>query len=261
MAWVALIGFAVINCGILSCGNSGKPADEPIVSRSDLPVWATRKLMRNYEVTWIDRVDSQNAEILISDPRLVFIGDSITDGMRNTGLEMWNRYYAPRRALNLGIFGDRTEYVLWRLRRAPLEHIHPEAVVILIGINDLRSSKSPLEVAAGVMEVAGCVKKQIPSAHRIILSIFPSGKFPGPLRDRISETNRIIAQHSTGQGMTFLDIGDRFLQPDGTISEDIMPDYLHPTPRGYRIWAEALEPALEKILGPLGSAPVDSGDH
>ncbi len=55
-------------------------------------------------------------------------------------------------------------------------------------------------------------------------------------------------QFSSAGRVTFLDIGPKFLQPDGTITREVMGDYLHPSSKGYEIWAEAIEPLLVKLL-------------
>ena len=54
--------------------------------------------------------------------------------------------------------------------------------------------------------------------------------------------------------MIYVDFGDKFLQPDGTLSKEIMPDFLHPNARGYTIWADAIRPEIEKVFGPTPPA-------
>jgi lysophospholipase L1-like esterase len=70
-----------------------------------------------------------------------------------------------------------------------------------------------------------------------------------PQREKIAEMNGIIAQLDGTKNVTFLDIGPKFLTPEGLITKDIMPDYLHPNEKGYRIWAEAIEPTVKKLMG------------
>ena len=65
---------------------------------------------------------------------LLFVGDSITDGWRKTGLEVWNKYFAPLKAANFGIGGDHTGNVLWRLKHDGMEKLHPKVVVLLIDV-------------------------------------------------------------------------------------------------------------------------------
>ena len=60
--------------------------------------------------------------------------------------------------------------------------------------------------------------------------------------------NRILATYDDGKKVTFMDIGPKFLQPDGTISAEIMPDFLHPNARGYQIWADAIQPVISRFF-------------
>ena len=61
-------------------------------------------------------------------------------------------------------------------------------------------------------------------------------------------TNALIKRLAKKDGVTYLDINERFLLPDGTLSKEIMPDLLHPKQKGYAIWAEAIEPSLRTLL-------------
>ncbi len=64
-----------------------------------------------------------------------------------------------------------------------------------------------------------------------------------------SKANEIIAKLADGKGVFFLDIGPKFLDKDGALAPDIMPDRLHPNAKGYEIWAEAIEPSVKKLMG------------
>jgi lysophospholipase L1-like esterase len=46
-----------------------------------------------------------------------------------------------------------------------------------------------------------------------------------------------------------MDIGDKFIGEGGTISKEIMPDFIHLSPKGYEIWADAIEPTVKSLLG------------
>jgi len=71
---------------------------------------------------------------------------------------------------------------------------------------------------------------------------------PDATRKKLEEVNRQISRLDAGTNVSYLDIGKTFLNPDGTISREIMPDYLHLTARGYRLWADAMEPTLWRLL-------------
>ncbi|WP_165071556.1 platelet-activating factor acetylhydrolase IB subunit [Paludisphaera rhizosphaerae] len=177
---------------------------------------------------------------------LVFLGDSITAGWRQN--EAWQKFYAPRKALNLGIGGDRTQHVLWRLENGEVEGLKPKAVVLMIGTNN--SGSDPVDaIAAGVKAIVADLRSRLPETDVLLLAVFPRGEKPElPVRDKLKQVNAEIAKLDGGK-VHYLDIGETFLEKDGTLSKEIMPDFLHLTPKGYERWAEAIEPSLKKILG------------
>ena len=182
---------------------------------------------------------------------LLFIGDSITDGWRSGGKAVWDKYFAPLKAANFGISGDRTEHVIWRLRNGELEGIHPRLAVVMIGTNN--GSDSAADVALGIKTIIGDIQQRSPGTRILLLAIFPRSEHPDGTRKKNEEVNKIIAGYanpSDPKRVVFLDIGAKFLEADGTISKETMGDYLHPTAKGYEIWAGELEPVLTKILKP-----------
>ena len=64
------------------------------------------------------------------------------------------------------------------------------------------------------------------------------------------EINAQIAKLQDGKSVYFLDFGSKFLAPDGTLPKEIMHDFLHPSEAGYKIWADAIEAPLAKLLHP-----------
>ena len=183
-------------------------------------------------------------------PALIFIGDSITHFME--GKDVWKRYYEPRNAADLGFGWDRTENVIWRLQHGELDGYGPKVAVVMIGTNN-RDSSSVADIVAGIRAICSEVHKRAPGTKILLLGIFPRGEKPDAGRMKIEEINKLIAAFDGQDGITFLDIGSKFLNPDGTISKDIMGDFLHPTPKGYEIWAEAMEPTLKNMLGEQAS--------
>ncbi|MFM7606192.1 MAG: GDSL family lipase, partial [Prosthecobacter sp.] len=65
---------------------------------------------------------------------------------------------------------------------------------------------------------------------------------------KLAKVNEIIAKLHDGQNIHFLDIGAKFLQPDGSISKKIMPDFLHLSAQGYQIWADAISAKLAELM-------------
>jgi lysophospholipase L1-like esterase len=179
---------------------------------------------------------------------LLFLGDSITDGWRGGGKTVWEKNFGPLKAANFGIGGDRTEHVLWRLQHGELDGIKPKLAVLMIGTNNLGANKDE-EIADGVKAIVDELHKQTPQSKLLLLGIFPRGmKADDPARDRIKHINSIIAKLDDGQTVKYLDIGDNFLEADGTLPKSIMPDALHPNAKGYEIWAESINPKVQEML-------------
>lgn len=182
---------------------------------------------------------------------VVFIGDSITQGWEHDGSALWAARFAPRGALNLGASGDRTEHVLWRLREAPISRLDPKAVVIMIGTNNLGHGRDDAaSTLAGVKAVADLVRSQAPKATVILLGIFPRGAAMNPMRGELLQVNQALARTYAPDAdqVRVLDIGARFIEPDGSISKSLMPDALHLSSAGYAVWADALAPELDRAV-------------
>ena len=176
---------------------------------------------------------------------LLFLGDSITQGWHDN--DVWKRFYGLRHAANFGIGGDQTQHVLWRIRHGELDGIHPRVVVLMIGTNNVGSNSAD-EIAQGITAIIKDLRQKLPETRILLLGVFPRGEKPNPGREKIEEVNRQIRGLDDGSHVTYLDIGKAFLNPDGSISREIMPDFLHLTARGYRIWADAIEPTLWRLL-------------
>jgi beta-glucosidase len=210
---------------------------------------------RSGEPEWIARERALAAETARGGVDLVFLGDSITEGWRFVGLETWQRYYAGRRPLNLGISADQIQHALWRIQHGNFAAIEPRAIVVQIGTNNLLAD-TPSEVAGGVLEVVRTLRRLEPQAHILVMGLFPRDRDPdGELRRRVAAVNRELeARVARGRKVSYLDIGAKFLEPDGSISPEVMYDYVHLAPRGYQIWAREIEPILARWLGPASAA-------
>lgn len=182
------------------------------------------------------------------DIQVVFLGDSITDGWRTKGKDVWKRSFEPLKAANFGIGGDQTQHVIWRLQNGELEGYKAKAFVVMIGTNNLKGN-SPVEIAQGIKTIVDLIRQKQPQAKVLLLGIFPRG--PNPTvraRGLIKDVNERIAKFDDGKTVKYLDIGEKFLSKDGVISPKIMPDYLHLSEQGYQIWADAIKPVLHDML-------------
>ena len=188
--------------------------------------------------------------------KVIFIGDSITQGWEGNGKEVWTKYYAPRQAINLGIGSDHTQHVLWRLDHGNLDGLNPKVAVVLIGVNNIPdTNNSPRHVLEGVTAVVHKLREKLPETKVLLLGIFPFREDFCDQRAKALQVNQALHKLDDGKWMRFLDFGHLFIQPDGRISKDMMRDFLHLSPTGYRIWAEAMEPDLAAMLGEKAVTP------
>jgi len=188
------------------------------------------------------------AELLKKGPiQVVFIGDSITDGWRGGGSGTWQKAFGEKyNALNLGIGGDRTEHVLWRIAHGELDGIAPKVVIMMIGTNNCGSPA--VDMIAGVTADVAAVHARLPSTKILLLGIFPRATNPQDgARVKINQVNEVLSKLDGKDNVKYLDIGRRFLEADGALPPSIMPDALHPNEKGYAIWAEAIAPTLEEL--------------
>ena len=181
--------------------------------------------------------------------QLVFIGDSITDGWRGGGKTVFHENYDKYNTLNLGIGGDRTEHILWRIEHGELDELHPKAVMLMIGTNNLGRKQSVEDTIAGIKCDVSAIHEKLPDARILLLAVFPRGaKADDHYRDQIKQVNEALSKLDGKENVKYLDIGPKFLDDRGDLPKDIMPDALHPNEKGYEIWAQAMNPTLEELM-------------
>jgi lysophospholipase L1-like esterase len=184
------------------------------------------------------------------DVEVLFLGDSITHGWEGEGRQVWKKNFEPLKAANFGIGGDQTGHVLWRLTKGQeLEGITPKVAVLMIGTNN-SGRDSAKQIAAGIKLIVKTVHEKSPTTKVLLLGVFPRGPKAGTdIRKKLADVNEIVAKlDDGGKTVKYLDIGPKFLEEDGSLSKQIMPDYLHLSRRGYEIWAEAITPTLKELL-------------
>ena len=182
---------------------------------------------------------------------LIFMGDSITQGWNGEGQVYWEQHFAPLGAVNFGIGGDMTQNLLWRLKHGATEKLDPQAIMLLIGTNNLSFTQDePDTIAAGVTAVVDALGQSYPNADILLMGVFPRKQLPDhPIREKVSHINRLISELEVRPQVSYMDITEQLLEPDGSISEAVMPDFLHLSAEGYRRWAEAVLPWISARLG------------
>ncbi len=211
---------------------------------------ATLPLART-EPNWKQRHQRKVEEAKKGGYDLVFIGDSITQRFEGSGKEAWDKYYGNRKALNLGVSGDHTEHVLWRLLNGELENVNPKLFVLMIGTNNTGHRQDPPEQTAdGIKQILNLLQDRKPDAKILLLSIFPREEKPdGKLRQLNNAINERIKGFADGQKIQWLDLTNTFLAPDGTLPATVMPGFLHPEALGCEMWAKAMESKIAELTG------------
>jgi beta-glucosidase len=209
---------------------------------------------------WIARHSEHMAAIeAANDPKkdqkieLLMVGDSITHNFDKggPGEKVWKKHFAPLNALNLGFGGDRTNHVLWRLDHLPDLKTAPKAASLMIGTNNICwGSDLPKEAADGVRAIAKRLNEMYPNMEILVLGVFPRRRtLDHPHRKEIIELNSYLPGLIKDiPNVTYLDIGQKFLDNKGFLSEEMMPDTTHPSEKAHEIWAKAIVPKLKKMM-------------
>jgi lysophospholipase L1-like esterase len=217
-----------------------EPADQPAPRKKEYP-WMSVAVWTSMHEGFVKRAKEGKVDLL-------FLGDSITQGWGNNAV--WQKHYAPLNAANFGIGGDTTENVLWRIQNGELEGLAPKCVVLLIGTNNFGlEGHAPDAVAKGVAAVVRTLRQKLPTSKVLLLGIFPRDEQPDTGgRQAIRKANEQIARLEDRKSVRFLDLGPKFLQPDGKLSKDVAPDFLHLSEKGYGIWADGMGPLLKELM-------------
>lgn len=210
---------------------------------------------RDFPTNWLTRHEENLTVAKKGGVEILFLGDSITDGWRwgDHGDKLWAKYFAPRHAANFGIGYDRIQNVLWRIDNGELDGISPKVVILLIGTNntgnedDGRPRNTTPEIITGISNLVRRIQFHLPQTKIILFGIFPRGEKNDPIREQVKAVNAGISQLADAK-VKFLDIGEKFLAPDGTLPREMFPDLLHPNAKGYQIWTDALIPVLDELM-------------
>ncbi|HEY9790408.1 MAG TPA: GDSL-type esterase/lipase family protein [Candidatus Obscuribacterales bacterium] len=233
------------------------------------------------EQWWITSHDKLVKVAHTSHPDTVFFGDSITAFINPTVLHE----VVGANAINMGIPGDQTQHLLWRLQNGELDFTAPKprAIVLLIGTNnlskwatvgatDVTTGKTHYkkvgvmactnkEIFEGVQACVNEMKKHLPDTKILVVGILPRDEQPDAIsRQRIKDTNVLLQSLADNKHVFYTDIGKSLLQPDGSIARDVMYDFLHPTKVvGYQHMLGAIKPHVDSMLS-AGASQFSKGN-
>ena len=224
-------------------GEDVKAAPLAITPDIQTAKWAVKWWMPRHKEKLTERKAMKQVDLL-------FVGDSITHGWEKAGKKTFDKFYADRNTLNIGFSGDRTEHVLWRFQNGAIDDIDPKLAVVMIGTNNTGHRMDPAdETALGIQFILSELKERLPDTKVLLLAVFPrDADATGKHRVRNDEINERISKFADEKRVFFLDIADKFLDDEGVLPKSVMADLLHPGAEGYRIWAEAMEPMIKKLM-------------
>ncbi len=198
-----------------------------------------KNLWHSQRAGWAERVEKDQNSI-------VFLGDSITQFWGDVG-----SFFPGLKVSNRGISGDTTRGVLIRLQDVFV--LHPKAIVLLIGTNDLEEKAEPDTIAANLKLILEAFRNRIPDTPVVLCSVFPSAESmhrPAAKIRKVNALYRDVVQDEPQ--VTMLDTWALFADVHDDAQSEYFPDLLHPNVRGYGQWAAALRPIFET----LGLAPT-----
>ena len=182
-------------------------------------------------------------------PAVIFVGDSVGGfWRRGENQESWKRFIAPLNAYNIGVPGDMTEHILWRLSNGELNHIQPKVIVLTAGTNNLWRDP-PADIVKGVSAIIDLIGK-VTSAKILLLGVLPRNDREArpDFASKIDELNKSLAKLADGKQVRYFYFGDKYLDQEGKLAKGFLFDGLHPTPRGYEVWAQQIRPGLDEML-------------
>jgi len=200
---------------------------------------------------------------------LIMVGDSITHNFEKPDYQpVWNQFFAPRHALNLGYSGYRTENILWNLQNGELDGQSPKVITLMIGTNNVDEKNYPTrhtagQLAGGIEAIVKLMREKCPEARILLIRSFPGcygGPNPTSHRAILNRASEIGTKLADGKHVFFCDVNHVFLNLDGTIKHELMPDWLHPNPAGAKLWAQAMEPMLSELMGDRSRDPEPSAN-
>lgn len=207
---------------------------------------------RNGEGWWKNRYAEKVAQAEKGDVDILFLGDSITHGWDDRK-DTLKKFFGEK-VVNFGMSGDRTEHTLWILDQGKLDALKPKMIMIMIGTNNIgHGSSNPAMAVDGIKAILGRVKEKFPESKVLLLAVFPRDEKPdGRLREQVKEINNELPPLADGEQVVYLDLTEKFLEPDSTMSREMMGDFLHPGDKGYEIWGTEVTPFIKKWVYPDG---------
>lgn len=178
--------------------------------------------------------------------RVVFMGNSITDGWWNTD----SLFFKNNRYIGRGIGGQTTAQMLVRFR-ADVIDLQPKAVVILAGTNDIAQNNgyiAPENILGNIISMVELAKAN--NIDVVLCSILPAYEYGWRKglepADKIIALNKMIKEYADRHNLTYVDYHSALKDARNGLPEKYSKDGVHPTMEGYKIMERLISEALEK---------------
>jgi lysophospholipase L1-like esterase len=267
MRLIALVALLAAPAGALAQA-PGAPSAGRGPSGPPVPAWEAQARTDQNSMTAHAQLLEKRTQGRID---VYFAGDSIARRWGATDypqfLANWTENFRGWHAANFAWGADRTQNILWRLQNGELDGVNPKVIVLLAGTNNVGgqpgSDARIAEISRGLEAVVNLLREKAPRATIIVTAIFPRNDNMAVM-PTINAINDNLAKLADGKSVRFLNVNDRLADKDGVAFEGVLnPDRLHPSLKGYQIWADALKPIFMELLGPPAAvdlAPPPTGD-
>lgn len=242
---------------VLTALAQGPSADQPVARTDQNSQTAHMQLLEKAHAGGID---------------IYFEGDSITRRWGATDypalLANWKENFFGWNAADFGWGADTIQNIIWRLQNGELDGVNPKVIVLLAGTNNVGNGAPGAnddakvnDITKGLKAVVDLMQSKAPKATIIVTAIFPRNDNMAVI-PTINKINANLANFAGGK-VRVLNINDKLADKDGKLFDGMMGDRLHPTVKGYQVWADALKPLFTELLGPaakIDHAPPPTGD-
>jgi lysophospholipase L1-like esterase len=263
----AFLAFLVLGAGIVApCISHAQAPAPPVPAHQPVP-----RTDQNSQIA--------HAQLLQKAQRggidVYFEGDSITRRWGATDypdlLANWKQNFFGWNAANFGWGADTIQNILWRLSNGELDGVHPKVIVLLAGTNNVGNTVPAggdearvADITRGIKAILDIMQSKAPNATIILTGIFPRNDNMAVM-PTITKINCNISRFADGRRIRYLNINDKLADSDGKLYDGMTNagDKLHPTIKGYQVWAEALKPIFTELLGPPAKedhAPPPTGN-
>ncbi len=190
--------------------------------------------------------------------KIVFLGDSVTQGWTGSkrrlsminGKRVFDRYFGKYGAIGMGLSGDRTEHLLYRINAGQFDGIKPRVVVLMIGVNNISKGHRGEDIGAGTVAVVKALRRVVPSAKILLLGSFPTGKTRESWRRlQVDQIHAAIKGLNDGKHVFYKDLRDLFLQENGKPNRLMRGDHIHLARGAYEVWAKAIADDVKQMMG------------